>query len=285
MRRYAAASRRAARRQPARAAAFVRDAPAAARRRPARHPGAARPRAAEHDAALHARQRRAAARGLPEKPPASRTGREAWSVMDGSITVYTGPMFSGKTQALMARLQSKERAHKKGPGREAGARRPVSLARPRSSASRSTAQQFEKHASMAAYPIKSGARSRPAHPRVRSGRGRRGRGAVLRRGDRPGAGRHRASSRAAASATSRSRAASKSTRPASTWTPGPGRSGRCRTCSRSRIAWRNSPPTVSSADRTRGSTQKIGGSARANRSRRRRSVRSALRGVLDAADR
>ena len=29
------------------------------------------------------------------------------------ITVYTGPMFSGKTQALMARLRSKERAHKK----------------------------------------------------------------------------------------------------------------------------------------------------------------------------
>src|SRR5258705_544995 len=30
----------------------------------------------------------------------------------GSITIYTGPMFSGKTQALMARLQSKQRAHK-----------------------------------------------------------------------------------------------------------------------------------------------------------------------------
>ena len=28
------------------------------------------------------------------------------------LTVYTGPMFSGKTQALMARLQSKQRAHK-----------------------------------------------------------------------------------------------------------------------------------------------------------------------------
>ena len=38
----------------------------------------------------------------------------------GSITVYTGPMFSGKTQALMARLQSKERAHKQGAGRETG---------------------------------------------------------------------------------------------------------------------------------------------------------------------
>ena len=28
------------------------------------------------------------------------------------LIVYTGPMFSGKTQALMARLQSKQRAHK-----------------------------------------------------------------------------------------------------------------------------------------------------------------------------
>ena len=28
------------------------------------------------------------------------------------ITIYTGPMFSGKTQALMARLQSKQRAHR-----------------------------------------------------------------------------------------------------------------------------------------------------------------------------
>ena len=63
----------AVRHQPARAAAFVRHAPAAARRRPARHPGAARPRAAVDDAALHARQRRAAARGLPEGASRART--------------------------------------------------------------------------------------------------------------------------------------------------------------------------------------------------------------------
>src|SRR2546430_897590 len=31
----------------------------------------------------------------------------------GSITVYTGPMFSGKSKALIARLETKERAHKR----------------------------------------------------------------------------------------------------------------------------------------------------------------------------
>src|SRR5205085_11010751 len=103
---------RAARREPARAAALVCHAPAAARRRPAGDPGAARPRASQHDAAIHARQRRAARRGLSEEPPARWTSREGGRLMDGSITVYTGPMFSGKTQALMARLQSKERAHR-----------------------------------------------------------------------------------------------------------------------------------------------------------------------------
>jgi thymidine kinase len=73
----------------------------------------------------------------------------------GSITVYTGPMFSGKTQALMARLRSKERAHKK-----------VLVVKPELDdrfhslaeivSKQRTAQRFEKHASMAAYPIKSG---------------------------------------------------------------------------------------------------------------------------------
>jgi thymidine kinase len=73
----------------------------------------------------------------------------------GSITVYTGPMFSGKTQALMARLRSKERAHKK-----------VLVVKPELDdrfhslaeivSKQRTAQKFEKHASMAAYPIKSG---------------------------------------------------------------------------------------------------------------------------------
>ena len=71
--------------------------------------------------------------------------------MDGSITVYTGPMFSGKTQALMARLQSKERAHRK-----------VLVVKPELDdrfhalseivSKQRTAQKFEKHASMAAYP-------------------------------------------------------------------------------------------------------------------------------------
>jgi thymidine kinase len=69
------------------------------------------------------------------------------------ITVYTGPMFSGKTQALMARLQSKQRAHKK-----------VLVVKPELDdrydslaeivVKQKTAQRFEKHASMAAYPIK-----------------------------------------------------------------------------------------------------------------------------------
>jgi thymidine kinase len=72
------------------------------------------------------------------------------------ITVYTGPMFSGKTQALMARLQSKQRAHKN-----------VLVVKPALDdrydsvdeivVKQKTAQRFEKHASMAAYPIKSAA--------------------------------------------------------------------------------------------------------------------------------
>jgi len=70
------------------------------------------------------------------------------------ITVYTGPMFSGKTQALMARLQSKQRAHKN-----------VLVVKPALDdrydsvaeivVKQKTAQRFEKHASMAAFPIKS----------------------------------------------------------------------------------------------------------------------------------
>jgi thymidine kinase len=74
--------------------------------------------------------------------------------MDGSITVYTGPMFSGKTQALMARLQSKQRAHRK-----------VLVVKPELDdrfhalgeivSKQRTAERFEKHASMAAYPIRS----------------------------------------------------------------------------------------------------------------------------------
>ena len=72
------------------------------------------------------------------------------------ITVYTGPMFSGKTQALMARLQSKQRAHKN-----------VLVIKPALDdrydsvdeivVKQKTAQRFEKHASMAAYPIKNAA--------------------------------------------------------------------------------------------------------------------------------
>lgn len=72
------------------------------------------------------------------------------------ITVYTGPMFSGKTQALMARLQSKQRAHKN-----------VLVVKPAMDnrydsvdeivVKQKTAQRFEKHASMAAYPIKNAA--------------------------------------------------------------------------------------------------------------------------------
>ncbi len=72
------------------------------------------------------------------------------------ITIYTGPMFSGKTQALMARLQSKQRAHKN-----------VLVVKPALDdrydsvaeivVKQKTAQRFEKHASMAAYPIKTAA--------------------------------------------------------------------------------------------------------------------------------
>ena len=43
------------------------------------------------------------------------------------ITVYTGPMFSGKTQALMARLKSKQRAHKSIAGREVCGARSIAL--------------------------------------------------------------------------------------------------------------------------------------------------------------
>ena len=72
------------------------------------------------------------------------------------LTVYTGPMFSGKTQALMARLQSKQRAHKN-----------VLVVKPALDnrydsvdeivVKQKTAQRFEKHSSMAAYPIKNAA--------------------------------------------------------------------------------------------------------------------------------
>jgi thymidine kinase len=65
-------------------------------------------------------------------------------------------MFSGKTQALMARLQSKQRAHKN-----------VLVVKPALDdrydsvdeivVKQKTAQRFEKHASMAAYPIKNAA--------------------------------------------------------------------------------------------------------------------------------
>lgn len=69
------------------------------------------------------------------------------------ITVYTGPMFSGKTQALMARLQSKKRAHKN-----------VLVVKPALDnrydsvdeivVKQKTEARFEKHASMAAHAIK-----------------------------------------------------------------------------------------------------------------------------------
>ena len=69
------------------------------------------------------------------------------------ITVYTGPMFSGKTQALMARLMSKKRAHKN-----------VLVVKPALDnrydsvdeivVKQKTEQKFEKHASMAAHAIK-----------------------------------------------------------------------------------------------------------------------------------
>jgi thymidine kinase len=72
------------------------------------------------------------------------------------ITVYTGPMFSGKTQALMARLQSKKRAHKN-----------VLVVKPALDnrydsideivVKQKTEQKFEKHQSMAAHAIKDGA--------------------------------------------------------------------------------------------------------------------------------
>ena len=67
---YGAQRRPAADAQPARAAAFVRDAPARARRRPARDSDDARPRRSVDDADLHARARGAAAHGLRSLPPA-----------------------------------------------------------------------------------------------------------------------------------------------------------------------------------------------------------------------
>jgi len=72
------------------------------------------------------------------------------------ITVYTGPMFSGKTQALMARLQSKKRAHKN-----------VLVVKPALDnrydsvdeivVKQKTEAKFEKHAAMAAHAIKDAA--------------------------------------------------------------------------------------------------------------------------------
>ena len=72
------------------------------------------------------------------------------------ITVYTGPMFSGKTQALMARLQSKKRAHKN-----------VLVVKPALDnrydsvdeivVKQKTEQKFEKHAAMAAHAIRDAA--------------------------------------------------------------------------------------------------------------------------------
>jgi len=72
------------------------------------------------------------------------------------ITVYTGPMFSGKTQALMARLQSTTRAHKN-----------VLVVKPALDnrydsideivVKQKIEQKFEKHQSMAAHAIKNGA--------------------------------------------------------------------------------------------------------------------------------
>ena len=73
VRKYVAAVQHAVRDQPARAAALIRHPPAAARRRPARDPGAARARAPQHHAALHARERHAAARRVQEGAPESVT--------------------------------------------------------------------------------------------------------------------------------------------------------------------------------------------------------------------
>ena len=56
--------------QPARDPALVCHPSAAARRGSSRHSGVARPCAPEHDAAIHARQCRAVARGVPEVAPA-----------------------------------------------------------------------------------------------------------------------------------------------------------------------------------------------------------------------
>lgn len=71
----------------------------------------------------------------------------------GSITVFTGPMFSGKSKALMARLETKQRAHKK-----------VLIVKPllddrfeannRIVSKKKKAEKFEPDDSMLAYPIK-----------------------------------------------------------------------------------------------------------------------------------
>ena len=184
----------------------------------------------------YACEHRAAGRGLQEKPPASRPHRQAWSVMDGSITVYTGPMFSGKTQALMARLRSKERAHKK-----------VLVVKPELDdrfhslaeivSKQKTAQRFDKHASMAAYPIKSGLDLGPLirefDPDVIGVDE-----AQFSTGDRPGARRHRAST-GRPRRRRRNPAQPRSMRPASTSTRG-------------RAVWFDAEPA-----RVRGSCRKI----------------------------
>ena len=69
VRRYVAAVQHPLRHQPARAAPFLRHPPARGRRRSARHSGTARPRPPQHDPALHARQRRATDRNLPQGAP------------------------------------------------------------------------------------------------------------------------------------------------------------------------------------------------------------------------
>ena len=70
--------------------------------------------------------------------------------------MYTGPMFSGKTQALMARLQSKQRAHKRvlvvKPELDVRFAAPAEIV-----SKQRTSERFEKQSSMAAHPIRSGA--------------------------------------------------------------------------------------------------------------------------------
>mgnify|MGYP003693999463 CR=1 FL=1 len=151
----------------------------------------------EHHPAIHSRQRRAAGRGVQEEPSARRTGGEDGSVMDshGSITVYTGPMFSGKTQALMARLQSKERAHRKVLRRETRARRPFPLVRrDRQQAAHGAAVREARVDGRVSHQERSRISGRSSASSIPDVVGRR-RSPVLRRGHRPGAGPHRASAR------------------------------------------------------------------------------------------